>query len=394
MTLLVHIILMLGYIIIALFAAIAIPGVFSEISILGARVIAGGIFLLGIQVHIILSIQANKENFTNRLMSLHQDFQVYLDKLEKYKNEAKMLRGELLFKKNSPNKEIVTQLLMLKTLIIKVTDKLSKPKHQKMIKSEGYVSNEDNVPVNIELDKILGASDFELKDKIINLYLQPIASLKRRHAIHYEAYAGIQDGAGEILFQSEFTKIINNSGALVTLDSILLVKCIQVIRRLGTRKPNMFFFCNISSASLNDKHFFSQFINFMLDNKELADRLILQFTQRDVIKQSPSVWGSLATLGKCGYKFSMIEVELLNDNLTELAARNFHFVKIKAGMLLAENVDQNNIIKAYKKHNIELILEKIISEQCLAEFLDCGVSAGQGPLMGQPIISGDFTKKL
>lgn len=102
MTLLVHIILMLGYIIIALFAAIAIPGVFSEISILGARVIAGGIFLLGIQVHIILSIQANKENFTNRLMSLHQDFQVYLDKLEKYKNEAKMLRGELLFKKKQP----------------------------------------------------------------------------------------------------------------------------------------------------------------------------------------------------------------------------------------------------------------------------------------------------
>ena len=119
MTLLVHIILMLGYIIIALFAAIAIPGVFSEISILGARVIAGGIFLLGIQVHIILSIQANKENFTNRLMSLHQDFQVYLDKLEKYKNEAKMLRVELLSKKNNPNKEIVTQLLMLKTLIIK-----------------------------------------------------------------------------------------------------------------------------------------------------------------------------------------------------------------------------------------------------------------------------------
>ena len=39
MTVLVHIILMLGYIIIALIAAIAIPGVFSEISILGARVI-------------------------------------------------------------------------------------------------------------------------------------------------------------------------------------------------------------------------------------------------------------------------------------------------------------------------------------------------------------------
>ena len=394
MTLLVHIILMLGYIIIALFAAIAIPGVFSEISILGARVIAGGIFLLGIQVHIILSIQANKENFTNRLMSLHQDFQVYLDKLEKYKNEAKMLRGELLFKKNNPNKEIVTQLLMLKKLIIKVTDKLSKPKNQKMIKSGEYVSNEDNLPVNTELEKILGASDFVLKDKIVDLYLQPIASLKRRHVIHYEAYAGIKDSAGEILFQSEFTKTINNSGALVTLDSILLVKCIQVIRRLGTRKPNMFFFCNISSVSLNDKHFFSQFINFMLDNKELADRLILQFTQKDVIKQSPSVWGSLTTLGKCGYKFSMIDVELLNDNLTELAARNFHFVKIKAGMLLAENVDRNNIIKAYKKHNIELILEKIISEQCLAEFLDCGVSAGQGPLMGPPIISGDFTKKL
>ena len=42
----------------------------------------------------------------------------------------------------------------------------------------------------------------------------------------------------------------------------------------------------------------------------------------------------------------------------------------------------------------EVLGQELSREQCLAEFLDCGVSAGQGPLMGPPIISGDFTKKL
>lgn len=394
MTMLVHIILMLGYIIIALFASVAIPGVFSEISVLGARVIGGGIFLLGTQLHVILFVQANKENVINRLMLLHQDFQVYLDKLEKYKNDTIAIRGELRSNKNDFNKEIITQISILKTLINQVVDEPNKPKQKNFIKSLEVISHMDNLSVNKEPDKVLGARNFALDGKTADLYLQPIVSLRNRDVIHYEAYLGIRDGKSEVIFQSEFIKLAKDPQVSVTLDNLLLFKCIQVIRRLGTRKSNMLFFCNISSLSLNDKYFFPKFVNFMLDNKGLASRLILQFTQKDVRKQSPSVWGSLATLSKCGYKFSMGDVDLFNNNLTELAAKNFHFVKIKTGMLPAESIDRNNITKAYKKQNIELILEKIMSEQGLSEILDCGVSAGQGKLFGRPLPSGEFTRKL
>jgi cyclic-di-GMP phosphodiesterase TipF (flagellum assembly factor) len=125
---------------------------------------------------------------------------------------------------------------------------------------------------------------YALEDNRIDLYLQPIVSLPARKVVHYEAYSRVRDDQGEVIFPSQYIKLAEDSGLVSTLDNLLLFRCIQVIRRLGTRKPNMRFFCNISSVSLNDKDFFPQFVDFMLDNQELADRLVFEFTQQDVLR--------------------------------------------------------------------------------------------------------------
>tara|TARA_R110002094_G_scaffold16436_8_gene27990 strand:- start:3025 stop:3366 length:342 start_codon:yes stop_codon:yes gene_type:complete len=113
MSTLVHIILILGYIIVAVFVAVALPGVFLDIDAMMARIIGGGIFLLGIQIHVILAMRANKEDVTDRLMSLHQDYQVYLDQLEQYKDETIQLREHLQSSEHGNNKEIVNEMRLL-----------------------------------------------------------------------------------------------------------------------------------------------------------------------------------------------------------------------------------------------------------------------------------------
>ena len=124
MSALVHIILMLGYVIVAVFAAVALPGVFPDISTMEARLFGGGIFLLGVQVHTFLIMRANKEDTTDRLMSLHQDYQVYIDQLDQYKEETIQLRDNLQSSEQSHNKEIVNEMRLLQTLLSQVSHSL------------------------------------------------------------------------------------------------------------------------------------------------------------------------------------------------------------------------------------------------------------------------------
>ena len=393
MSTIVHIILILGYIIIAVFAAVAIPGIFSEVGILGARIIGGGIFLVGLQIHVILAMRAGKEDVRDRLMSLHQDYQVYLDQLEQYKEETIHLRKQVNSNEQSHNKEIVNEMRLLQTLLGQVVEKSGKS-------IAGARHGGDSLEVmhgnDREADEILNIMHYALEDNRIDLYLQPIVTLPARRVLHYEAYSRVRDDKGEVIFPSQYIKLAEDSGLVSTLDNLLLFRCIQVIRRLGTRKPNMRFFCNISSVSLNDKDFFPQFVDFMLDNQELAGRLVFEFTQQDVQRQPNDVWESLASLGKRGFRFSMDNVQVLNHDLSDLAARHFHYVKLNPDLLLDKNIDldRNDIREAYKRYDIEVIIEKIESDATLVEILDCGIDRGQGYLFGEPVLSSDITSKL
>ncbi|MBL4602797.1 MAG: EAL domain-containing protein [Emcibacteraceae bacterium] len=341
-------------------------------------------------------IRSNKEDVTDRLMSLHQDYQVYIDQLEQYKTETIELRDKVKSSEQGHNNEIVNEMRLLQTLLGQVVEKSGKSFSQSLSAIENGSSLEVSHGIDREADEILNIMHYALEDNRIDLYLQPIVTLPARKVLHYEAYSRVRDDKGEVIFPSQYIKLAEDSGLVSTLDNLLLFRCIQVIRRLGTRKPNMRFFCNISSVSLNDKEFFPQFIDFMLDNQELADRLVFEFTQQDVLRQPNSIWQSLSSLGKRGFRFSMDNVQVINHDLSDLAARYFKYVKLSPELLLDGNIDidRNDIKEAYKRYEIEVIIEKIESDAKLVEILDCGFDRGQGYLFGEPVLSSDITNKL
>ncbi|MDG1708028.1 MAG: EAL domain-containing protein, partial [Emcibacteraceae bacterium] len=353
----------------------------------------GGIFLLGAQIHVVLAMRANKEETSNRLLALHQDNQVYIDQLEQNRDETIKLRKHLDRVEQGNNKEIVNEMRLLQTLLNQVVEKSGKTFAEalKDPKSMEYAHG-----VEREADEILKVMHYALEDNRIDLYLQPIVSLPARKVVHYEAYSRVRDDEGEVIFPSQYIKLAEDTGLVSTLDNLLLFRCIQVIRRLGTRKPNLRFFCNISSVSLNDKDFFPQFVDFMLDNQELAGRLVFEFTQQDVLSQPNNIWETLGSLGRKGFRFSMDNVRVLKHDVSNLAARYFKYVKLNPEMLLADDIDisRDDIKEAYGRYDIEVIIEKIENDATLVEILDNGFERGQGYLFGEPVLSSDITSKL
>lgn len=400
MTLLTHILITATYAVVAAFVAFVLPGIFDGFDGIMAMISGAVVFMIGLQLHTMYIWKFGKQDTVNRLMALHQDYQVSIDKIDESKADLKELREKIYKVDNRQNTEIISEMHVLQTLLGQVVEKSGKSLEQRagvagamgsLDKSESQRQQQNLEQKERSDGEVLNIMHHALEGNRVDLYLQPIVALPSRRIVHYESYSRVRDEENNVIFPSQYLKLAEDSGLVGTLDNLLLFRCIQVIRRLGPRRPDLRFFCNISSISLNDKEFFPQFIDFMMENNELSDRLIFEFSQTDVLRQSPLVGRSLATLGRRGFRFSMDHIIDLNMDLADLSSRYFRYAKVDAKLILDQEADihPDDLKEAFSRYNLDLIVEKIESEQTIVEILDYGMDYGQGYLFGEPRLSSD-----
>jgi len=400
MTILAHILITATYAVVAAFVALVLPGIFTSLNDMTALVLGSLVFLIGVQLHAMYIWKFGKEDTVNRLLALHQDYQVSVDKLEESKAELEELREKIYKVDNRQNSEIISEMHVLQTLLNQVIEKSGKSLEQRVALEKALekdiASGNHIVQHNLENKErsdgeVLNIMHHALEENRVDLYLQPIVALPSRRVAHYECYSRVRDEEDNVIFPSQYLRLAEDSGLVGTLDNLLLFRCIQVIRRLGPRRPDLRFFCNISSVSLNDQEFFPQFIDFMIENHELSDRLVFEFAQKDVLRQPPAVGRNLATLGRRGFRFSMDQTIDLNVDLADLSSRYFRYIKADAKTIVAQDTDihPDDLKEAFSRYDLDLIIEKIENEETIVEILDYGMDYGQGYLFGMPRLSSD-----
>lgn len=237
---------------------------------------------------------------------------------------------------------------------------------------------------------LLGELNEALEDNRIDLYLQPVVSLPQRKIRSYEAYSRLRDAAGAIIEPGKYIGVAEAAGVVSTIDNLLLLRCVQLIRRLHHRNRSAVIFCNISAHSLRDDKFFPQFVNFMEQNPDLAGSLIFEFSQATVEENTALEWRQLARLAAQGYRLSMDNVTHLDLDLEALAGRRFGYIKVPAQTLLNGMAEarskflSSDIKAALRRYGIDLIAEKIEDENTVLGLLDFELDFGQGFLFGEP----------
>ena len=68
----------------------------------------------------------------------------------------------------------------------------------------------------------------------------------------------------------DFVPHAEAAGLMPKIDNLLLFRSVQVLRRLLLKDREIGVFCNVSSSTLRDPEFFSQFSDFMDANRALA----------------------------------------------------------------------------------------------------------------------------
>lgn len=259
--------------------------------------------------------------------------------------------------------------------------------------AKGDVTKTSAPVVAMDAPELLEAIEGALREEKVELYLQPIVSLPQRKRRFYECFSRIKAGGG-VITPEQYIGIAEKAGLVAAIDNLLLVRCVQLVRRARRDHIDVGFFYNISNESLTDTDFFQEFIEFMAENRELAETLIFEFDQASVASEDYVTRMNLKRLRGYGYRFSMDKVTDLNLDLDDLAEQGFRYIKVNAHLLheMARGDDPILDMRSFKgaldRHAMDLIVEKIESEDMLLDLLDLRVDFGQGYLFGEPRPAG------
>jgi cyclic-di-GMP phosphodiesterase TipF (flagellum assembly factor) len=171
---------------------------------------------------------------------------------------------------------------------------------------------------------------------------------------------------------------------------MVMLRCVQVLRRLMVRNKEVGMFCNVSAATLGNPGTFSQCLDFLEANRALAPSFILEFKQSTFRNLGAGESENLAALAQRGYRFSIDHVTDLRIEPRELADRGVRFVKVPAALLLdprqssASDIHPSDLSDLLGRFGIDLIAERIEGERAVVDLLDYDVRFGQGFLFAPP----------
>ena len=231
----------------------------------------------------------------------------------------------------------------------------------------------------------------------VDLYMQPVVGLPQRRTCFYEGFTRLRTSTGEVVAPGAFLAAAEGAGMIAEVDNLLLLRCVQIVRRLTKSDRRVGVFCNVSIRSLADEDFFPGFLDFLRRNGDLAGALIFEMPRAAFESRSVIAARNMARLADYGFRFSLDQVNDLNIDLNELQRAGVRFVKIPGERLVAAlhggepvagrepgALPPEDIAGLFARYGVDLVAEKIETEATVVEVLDLDIAYAQGHLFGAP----------
>jgi cyclic-di-GMP phosphodiesterase, flagellum assembly factor TipF len=238
--------------------------------------------------------------------------------------------------------------------------------------------------------QVLAAVKSAVEENRLDLYLQPMVSLPQRKVRFYEAVTRLRDDKDQIITADDFIGTAEAAGLIGRIDHMVMLRCVQVLRRLMVRNKEVGVFCNVAAATLGNPTTFAQCLDFLEANRALAPSFVLEFKQATFLNLGPTETEHLAALAQRGFRFSIDHVTDLRIEPRDLADRGVRFIKVPAALLLdpkqssASDIHPSDLSDLLGRFGIDLIAERIEGERAVVDLLDYDVRFGQGFLFAPP----------
>jgi cyclic-di-GMP phosphodiesterase, flagellum assembly factor TipF len=225
----------------------------------------------------------------------------------------------------------------------------------------------------------------------IDLYLQPIVTLPQRKVRYYEALSRLRLADGKIVDAKDFIGPARKAGLAPQIDQRLVLRCVQIVRRLAAKNRDVSLFLNIAPETLASGGLFPEILGYLDANRALAPSLVLEFSQAVFRALGPAEQINLAQLTERGFSISLDRVEDLRLDPRTLAERGVRFMKVPGELMVGRGYEAANnqvhpadLADLLARFGIDLIAERIESEALVVDLLDFDVRYGQGFLFSAP----------
>jgi cyclic-di-GMP phosphodiesterase TipF (flagellum assembly factor) len=237
-----------------------------------------------------------------------------------------------------------------------------------------------------------------LEENRVELHLQPIVALPQRRTAFYEGFSRLRDEGGRLILPNEFLPAAEKAGLIGVIDNMLMFRAVQIVRKLAEKDRRIGIFCNLAPRALSDETFFPQFFEFLREHKDTASAMIFELPQEAFVTRSSQEARAMARLADLGYRFSIDKVTRLDVDLVDMERAGVRFFKAAGPILIEDMVKKgvrpkstitreiaaNDVPAVFVRFGIEMIAERIESEDVAAEIVDLDIPYAQGHLFGQP----------
>ena len=362
------------------FAAVELP-----LAICGGAIMTA---LLG-QVHLFATRAGESTELSTRMDQVESTQKETKERIDLVEARTGAVENTVKQELTERRDALVSEMRQLETLI----ERLSKSFETKLADAEttGDVAPQD--------DAVLRRVKDALEDGRVDLHLQPIVSLPQRRVSFYEGFTRLRDPDGSLILPAAFLDAARRANLLGVIDNMMLYRSVEVVRRLAARDRRVGVFCNVSSHSLEDPHFFPFFLNHLEQNRDLAGALIFEIQASRFEHRSRQMREAMERLTALGFRFSIDHAESIDIDLPRLQDAGIRFVKLKGGTLIDQlrdpfgprprstverKISGDEVAAVCSRYGVTLIAEKIEEEVSVVEVLEYGVPYGQGHIFGAP----------
>lgn len=232
--------------------------------------------------------------------------------------------------------------------------------------------------------------DEAITSKRYELFLQPIVTLPQRKVRFYQASVRLRTADGRVLLPEDYRAIAEDSGLMPGLDTEVLGRCVQIVRRLTARNRDVGLVCDLSGSSLTDAAFATDLIASLEASRAIAGSLMLGFSQQTLRDMSALDVETLRALADKGFRFAMDGVRDLRIEPRDVAEKGIRLIKVPAPLMIARAADTGASIHVadlaglFTRYGMDLVVEDVESESVVVDLLDYEVKFAQGALFSPP----------
>jgi cyclic-di-GMP phosphodiesterase TipF (flagellum assembly factor) len=219
----------------------------------------------------------------------------------------------------------------------------------------------------------------------VDVHMQPIVTLPQRKIRAYQALALLRTEEGRTVPAAELERFATH-GHFATMDEVLLLGAVQIVRRLAQKNKELVLICSLSRGAAHSTSLLDQAVEmFSAGGEGLASHFVLEIPQADFASVPKPAADRLKRLAATGCRFALGPVADLRLDAASLAARAVRFVKIPARTLLddasgATEIHAADLAGLLSRYGVELVAEGVDTEGLVADLLDFDLRLARGDL--------------